>query len=96
VEVVATEDARRYLAARGGVAYVRTSRHGCCTNSMTLLETAVKPPRNAHDYLPVGSDELDVRFLGSPSAGPSTILIELRGIVRHHLVAFWDGCAFKI
>ena len=37
-----------------------------------------------------------VRFSGGDSGLPHHLVIELRGLLRRHPVAYWDGCAFKL
>jgi hypothetical protein len=95
VEVRITEDARTFAAQRGGVVFVSPHAHRCCHGSITLLDTTTAPGDDAGSFVPVGDDATDVRFLGDASRQPDQLVIELRGVLRRHLVAFWDGCAYR-
>ena len=46
-------------------------------------------------FIPVGGDGIDVRFHGGSVRQPELLVIELRGVRRRRLVAFWDGCAYR-
>lgn len=126
MRVVATPEAREFIAARGGVAYVRSLRQKCCGGALTVLSATTTAPADAVHYEPVGDPELGVRYWREtparamalaagleagafepdgalqPGASrrsgdePRELLIELRGRRRPRLVAYWDGCAFKI
>jgi hypothetical protein len=96
MEVVVSESASDYVTAHGGVAYVRARSHHCCSGSLTLLDVSTKPPKDIQGFDATECDGLEVQFYGGYSGRPQELLIELRGRVRQHLVAFWDGCAFKI
>jgi hypothetical protein len=98
VRVRSTPDATAFASARGGVVYVRPNRAKCCHGAITTLQVSIEPPADAAAYEPLDSGELDVRYRGplGPGRSPDEILIELRGRRRPHLVAFWDGCAYKL
>ena len=95
VKVVVSEGAREVVTSRGGVLFVRPKHHRCCGGALTLLDSTTVPPRDASDFVAVGSEEIDVRFRGGALQRPRELVIELRGTVRRRPVAFWDGCAFK-
>jgi hypothetical protein len=62
---------------------------------MTYLEARVTP-RGQGNYLPLGSTTLEIRLLDVGVGLPGHITVEVRGRVRPHLVAFWDGCAYRL
>ena len=95
MDVIISDSARDYLAAHGGVAYVRPHSFRCCSGALTSLDIDVNAPVDAGRFSPTISRDVDVRFLVSPVGAPSQLTIETRGRKRPHLVAFWDGCAFK-
>lgn len=77
--------------------YVRADEHRCCSGPLVLIDTTTDAPRDAAEFatVPAGAGDLSVRYRGNPEAGPHVLTIELRGRLRHRLVSFWDGCAFK-
>jgi hypothetical protein len=96
MEVVVSPAAREYVKAHGGRVFVRAHPHRCCAGSLTLLDTTTKPPADVADFEPVAVDTLDVRFCGGGAGEPHQLVIELRGLLKHRPVAYWDGCAFKL
>lgn len=101
MQVVATPEAEAYIAANGGVAYVRSVRHRCCGGGLTVLVASTAAPADAESYEPVGGEGVEVRYrpgaAGSTAAGgaPAELLLEVRGRRRPRLCAYWDGCAFR-
>jgi len=95
VDVVVSEAARAFAREHGGELYVRVRRSACCSGTMTTLAVATQPPRAARlaETLRVG--DLAVHLFGSPGR-PAEMSIDLRGRVRPHLVAYWDGCAYRL
>lgn len=96
MEVVVSDSARAYLAAHGGVAFVRAHSHRCCSaGSLTLLDIDVDTPIDAERFSATDANGADIRFLDSALGAPAHLLIDTRGRLRPHLVAYWDGCVFK-
>jgi hypothetical protein len=71
MRVVATPEAVEFIAARGGVAYVRPLRRKCCGGSMTVLSATTQAPADAARYEAVGDRTLGVRYWrpGPPGRG---------------------------
>lgn len=60
-----------------------------------MLHATTEQPSKASDFFCVGSDGIEVRFLGG-APRPYELAIELRGRAgRRRPVALWDGCAFR-
>jgi hypothetical protein len=96
MDVVVSDSARDYVATHGGVAYVRAHSHRCCSaGSLTLLDIDVSAPKDAERFSATEGNGVDVRFLAGPLGEPRELVIDTRGRLRRHLVAYWDGCAFK-
>ena len=95
MEVIVSDSARVYLAAQGGVAFVRPRSYKCCSGALTTLNVDVSPPVDADRFSPTDAIDVDVRFLESPVGAPSQLTIDTRGRRHKRLVAYWDGCAFK-
>jgi len=94
--VIASAEAVQYMKGHGSVLYVRARRHRYCGGTLTLLDATPTAPADAPDFLPVGTDALDVRLRCAPGERlPHELAIELRGRLRPRLVAYWDGHAFK-
>lgn len=90
-----TEAAKEYVAARGGVVFVRVHHNWCCSGSLTLFDVAASPPKDQFDYVAGEADDIEVRFLGGAGGGPNELQIELCGLFRPRLAAYWDGCVSK-
>jgi hypothetical protein len=96
MDVVISDSARDFLAEHGHVAYIRAHSHRCCSaGSLTLLKVETNAPSDAEHFSAFHVNDVDVRYLVGPLGAPSQLIIETRGRLRPHLVAFWDGCAFK-
>jgi hypothetical protein len=96
VEVLVSGPAKEYVIARGGAVYVRAHSHRCCSGTLTLLDIWTKPPKDVTGFVAAASDDIEVKFSAGFSGQPHQLVIELRGMWRQHLVAYWDGCAYKI
>ncbi|HXQ18462.1 MAG TPA: hypothetical protein VN781_02430 [Acidimicrobiales bacterium] len=94
MNIVVSEEARAHIAQAGGVLYVRSRTHRCCTGQITMLEAATEAPRDLAPYRTLSSGSLTVLF-AAPGAGPAELAIELRGRRRKRPVAYWDGCALR-
>ena len=66
MDVVITEKARDFATARGGVVYVRSHSHRCCSGPITLLDTTTEEPADWRDYTGVTAGDLTVRYRGTP------------------------------
>jgi hypothetical protein len=96
MEVVVSDSARDYLAAHGGTAFVRANSHRCCSaGSLTLLDIDTDAPSDAVRFAVTDMPGLDIRFFVGTLGAPRQLVIDTRGRLRRHLVAYWDGCAFK-
>jgi hypothetical protein len=94
VEVVISETAREHIVRHGGTVFVRSHLHRCCTDALTLLDVTTAPPREWSDFQSFDVDDVAVQFR-SPGGFPNQLTIEMRGFVKPHPVAFWDGCAYR-
>jgi hypothetical protein len=96
MEVVISDSARDFLGDHGGVAFVRAHSYRCCSaGSLTLLDIETSAPSDAEHFSAIEVNDVDVRYLVGPLGTPRQLIIEIRGRLRPHLVAYWDGCAFK-
>jgi hypothetical protein len=96
VQVVASEPAKEYVRSHGGTAYVRARRDRCCTGVLTTLRVTTAPEPGVTDYVPVEAGDIEVMFQGGVSGEPQELVIDIRGLLRQRLAAYWDGCAYKL
>ena len=61
---------------------------------MAIVEVVVFD--EAREFAGVPAGDLMVHYLGDPESGPHVLTIDLRGRRRRRLVAYWDGCAYKL
>ena len=95
MNVVISGPARDYLKGHGGVLYVRALTHRCCTGPITLLQATTKAPDDASLFVPVGTGDVDIRVHGAQPGLHELKKVDLRGVVRKHPVAFWNGRAYN-
>ncbi|MDR3649265.1 MAG: hypothetical protein P4L20_09255, partial [Acidimicrobiales bacterium] len=73
MDVVTSDEAREFAAARGGVVYVRSHSHRCCSGPMTLLDTTTDTPPDTGDFVGLPAAGLTVQYLGETEAGPHVL-----------------------
>jgi hypothetical protein len=96
VDVVLSAEAKDLISAGGGVVYVRSHEHRCGRGGpLVLLDIATDPPPDADAFEPVLVDDISVRYHGDGMDKPHVLTIEVHGIVRRRLMAYWDGCAYR-
>ena len=62
---------------------------------MTFLDASCSP-RGEGSFLPWNTEGIEIRLHDAGVGFPRQITIEVRGRVRPHLVAYWDGCAYRL
>jgi len=95
-EIEISDQARAYVAARGGTLYLRVRHNRCCSGGLTFLDAATSARGDAERYEHLRAESLDVRLFHLGSVLPQTLSVEVRGKRRPRLVAYWDGCAYRI
>ena len=93
MRVDASPAAEQLIAERGGSLYVWLRRAGCCGGGITVLETASEPPDRP--FTQVASGAIDV-FLDARVSPPGELAVEVRGIRRKRICAYWNGCAYVV
>jgi hypothetical protein len=63
---------------------------------LTFLDASTNASANAESYESVLEGTPTVLLHNRGSVLPSSVSVEMRGRVKPHLVAYWDGCAFKL
>jgi hypothetical protein len=102
VRLVIKPEAAAYIRAAGGRLFIRVRSHGCCRGRLTLLEAVTEPPTGSERFWPIFLDGLTIFLdpllchLLDPERAPAEVQIELRGWLRRHIKAFWNGCVYVI
>ena len=94
VGVLAGDEVRDFVNARGGRLYVWTTLHRCCTGGLTLLDAGLEPPAKRRSrFTPLAADGFELRFDGGVHGLPETLVLELsRG--KRKVRAYWNDRAF--
>src|SRR5579863_3365555 len=94
-EIEVSDQAREFVAARGGTLFLRVRHTRCCSGGLTFLDAATNTSdEDKYETLDESNPEVRLRHLGSVL--PSKVSVEVRGKLRPHLVAYWDGCAYRM
>jgi hypothetical protein len=91
-----SDQAREFVAARGGTLFLRVRHNRCCSGGLTFLDASTNADRDAEHYETLPSTNPQVRLFHLGSVLPQKVSVEIRGKRRPHLVAYWDGCAYRI
>jgi hypothetical protein len=95
-EIDVSDQAREFVAERGGTIYLRVRHNRCCSGGLTFLDASTRADREIDEYVDLNETNPRVRLFHLSSVLPSKVSVELRGKMRPHLVAYWDGCAYRI
>ena len=96
MKVVASPSATEFVLAHGGRLYVWASSSVCCGGTR-FIEASSEPPADADRFLrvPGGDFQLFVRAAG-PHGLPDELHVDVGGIRRRRVQAFWNGCAYLV
>jgi hypothetical protein len=84
------------VAARGGTLFLRVRHNRCCSGGLTFLDASTNEHRRGDGYEVQPHEALDIRLFHLGSVLPSKVSVEMRGRLHKHLVAYWDGCAYRL
>jgi hypothetical protein len=76
--------------------YLRVRHNRCCSGGLTFLDASTSARGNAGRYESLGDATPQVRLFHLGSILPAKVTVEMRGKLRPHLVAYWDGCAYRL
>jgi hypothetical protein len=93
MQVIASPEAREALRGGGGRLYVWAKTSRCC-GSITFLKASTEAPER--EFRRVEADGIEVYFAAGIRELPDELHVELRGILRKRLEAYWDGCAYVV
>ena len=91
-----SDQAREFVATRGGTLFLRVRHNRCCSGGLTFLDASTSADRAADQYETLSVVNPEVRLFHRGSVLPDKVSVEVRGKVRPHLVAYWDGCAYRL
>jgi len=95
-DIELSDQAREFVAARGGTLYLRVRHDRCCSGGLTFLDAATSVPREGGRYETLSEETPTVRLFHRGSVLPAKVSVEVRGKLRPRLVAYWDGCAYRL
>jgi hypothetical protein len=93
MHVVASPEAREAVQAGGGRLFVWKKTSRCC-GPITYLQASTEAP--GRDFRRVEADGIEVYFAAGIRELPDELHVELRGLLRKRLEAYWDGCAWVV
>jgi hypothetical protein len=91
-----SDQAREFVNSRGGTLFLRVRHNRCCSGGLTYLDASTNATDRANTYEQVLDGSPTVLLHNRGSVLPSSVSVEMRGRLKPHLVAYWDGCAFKL
>jgi len=84
------------VEARGGTLFLRVRHNRCCSGGLTFMDASTSAHLVGDHYETVSQTNPEVRLFHAGSVLPAKVNVEMRGKLRPHLVAYWDGCAFRL
>jgi hypothetical protein len=96
MKLVASPEAREFVLERGGRLWVWASSTACCGGTR-FIEAFTSAPADTDRFhsLPAGDIALFVKAAGSHGL-PDELHVDLGGIRRRRVRAFWNGCAYLV
>jgi hypothetical protein len=94
VRLVASPEARRFIAERGGRLFIWPRSSRCC-RSVAWLESATEPGRGLA-FRRAAEDDFQVYVPARLARLPDELHVEVRRFPRRRIEAFWDGCAWIV
>jgi hypothetical protein len=93
MRVRASAEAVQLVQDRGGKLYVWPRKTRCCGGSVIFLETSSEAGERPFRRVPADGIEL---YLDERMREPDELELDVGGLRRKHVHAYWDGCAYVI
>ena len=93
MRVKASSEAIELVQAQGGRLYVTAKRARCCHGSLTFLETSSEPGQRSFRRVSATGIEL---YLEQGLREPEELELDVGGLRRKHVHAYWNGCAYVV
>jgi len=94
--IVLGEGVEAFVAPRGGVVNLSRRSSRCCSGTLVFLDADISTSDPAPALRSWSVGAIEVRLVTPMVKLPSEIAIEMRGRRRPKLVAFQDGCAYRL
>jgi hypothetical protein len=96
VRVKTSASAAEHIRARGGRLYVWASANACCGGTR-FIEASTEPPADADTFfpIPVAGFQLFLRPTGLHGF-PEELRVDLGGLRRRRVRAYWNDCAYLL
>ena len=78
---------------QGGKLYVWAKKTRCCGGSVTLLETSSEA--GERPFRGVAADGIEL-YLDERLSEPDELELDVAGLRRKHVHAYWNGCAYVV
>ena len=96
VRVTTTASAAEHIRARGGRLYVWARSKACCGGTR-FIETSTQPPADADTFIPIATEGFQLFMRPTGLHGlPEELHIDLGGLRRRRVRAFWNDCAYLL
>ena len=92
MRVKASPEAVQLVQERGGKLYVWAKKTRCC-GSVIFLETSSEAGERPFRRVP--ADEIEL-YLDERMREPNELELDVGGLRRKHVHAYWDGCAYLV
>jgi hypothetical protein len=93
VLVRASPEAIRLVQDQGGKLFVWAKRTRCCRGSVIFLQTSSDGGERQFRRVPADGIEL---YLDERLREPNELELDVGGLRRKHVHAYWDGCAYVV
>ncbi|HEX6490505.1 MAG TPA: hypothetical protein VF002_03905 [Gaiellaceae bacterium] len=91
MNVNASAAALEFVRERGGKLYVWSRSSRCCGGRLRFLAAATRDD-GKHHFRRVPAQELEL-YVDLPTL-PAELELDVRGLLRRNIRAYWDGCAW--
>ena len=96
VKLVTSPDATEFVLEHGGCLYVWAGTTACCGGTR-FIEASTEPPVDAERFLRAITGDFDVFVRpAGPEGFPDELDVDLGGLRRRRVRAYWNGCAYLI
>ena len=93
MQVKASSEAIALVQTEGGKLYVRAKRARCCHGSLTFLEASSEPGERS--FRRVAATEIEL-YLAEGLREPDELELDVGGLRRKRVHAYWNGCAYVV
>ena len=95
MKVLAPAAVADLVRERGGRLYVWTDLRRCCSGGITYLRTG-SGPETGRTFRPVETEGFELFFDPGRLDPPTELHLDVKGLRRKRVEAYWDGCVFAM